>query len=477
MKKWIMMLCFALIASVMIPQSHVKANTEFNDIGTGHRAFEEINYLVSMGYVSGFSASQFAPDKQVTRGEAAAMLGRSLKLDGTKRNTSFSDVSSGNFASGYIIEMVNKGIITGYSDGTFRPYQVLTRGEMAIIINKAFDLGGSGLSSSASTLMKKGIAQGFPDGTFGVSATIIRADFALFLARSLNTSFRINTTEVSFSKTMYVNTPSDVLNFRATPGGTVLSKLPHGSAVAVADTVKGWSNVRVNGMEGFVSASYLVSTKPSSVLPSDLKVIIDPGHGGTDPGGVGNGLLEKDITLNISKHMKSYFDKTPIASELTRNTDVSLALSTRAKFASQNNGDIFVSIHANKFNSAANGQETFYYAGTAATNPNIQQSRALAIYSQARMQSVWNLSNRGVNPFGYGNFAVLRENTVPAALVEIGFMDNAKDVIYIKSELERQKMAKSLFLATLDYFYHYEKRNDVLPYYKTVGASPSPRLH
>jgi N-acetylmuramoyl-L-alanine amidase len=66
---------------------------------------------------------------------------------------------------------------------------------------------------------------------------------------------------------------------------------------------------------------------------------------------------------------------------------------------------------------------------------------------------------------------------MPATLVEMGFIDSSKDITYIKSETERKKMGKALFLATLDYFYHYEGRQDVLPLYKQFGATPSKRLH
>ncbi|UJF25489.1 N-acetylmuramoyl-L-alanine amidase [Planococcus sp. 107-1] len=483
MKKWIMMLCFALIASIIVPQSQANASANFKDIGDTHRAKAEITYLVDKGFVNGVSNTHFVPSRQVTRGEAAAMLGRSLGLNGTKQNTEFSDVGSGNFASGYINEMVKRGVISGYPDGTFKPYKVLKRGEMAILINRAFGYGGNSVSAAATNLMNKGIAQGFPDGTFGTEATIIRADFAVFLARSLNESFRVKPGEVSFSTTMYVNTGSDTLNMRSAPSnsGAVISKLKSGTAVGVGKSSNGWSHIRVNGVIGYVATSYLSTTKPGSVLPSpapiggsDLTVVIDPGHGGKDPGGVSNGFQEKDITLNVGLHMKSYFDKTPISIKMTRSTNVFIELNDRAKYASKNTGDVFISLHTNKFNGSAKGQETFYYASTAATNPKVQQSRALSIYLQARMQEAWNLQNRGVK---VGNLAVLRDNTVPAALVEMGFIDNATDIKYLQSEAERKVMGKALFLGTLDYFYNYEGRIDVLTYYNTVGASPSKKLH
>ncbi|MBW9235407.1 N-acetylmuramoyl-L-alanine amidase, partial [Leptospira santarosai] len=76
-----------------------------------------------------------------------------------------------------------------------------------------------------------------------------------------------------------------------------------------------------------------------------------------------------------------------------------------------------------------------------------------------------------------GNYYVLRENTMPAALAEIGFIDNKTDNAYIASSTRRDQMAKAIFMATLDYYYHYEGRKDVLPLYNTVNGKPSPKLH
>ncbi|WP_370456119.1 N-acetylmuramoyl-L-alanine amidase [Planomicrobium sp. YIM 101495] len=485
LKKWIVLLCFMLIASVFVPFSPAKASSHFTDVGNTHRAHAEISYLVNKGIANGYSDNRFNPARQVTRAEAAAMLGRALNLNGSQRNTPFTDVGKGNMASGYIVEMSKKGIISGYPDGSFQPNKVLKRGEMALLIGRAFNMGTT-VSAASKSLMDKGIAQGLPGGSFGTELQIIRADFSVFLARTLNADFRVKPGEVSFGTTMYVNTGSDTLNMRSGPGTShrVISSLKHATVVGVGTVSNGWAHVKVNNVIGYVSYSYLTTSKPGSVLPSpppsaasDLTVIIDPGHGAHDPGGVGYGHQEKNVVLNIGRHMKSYFDMVPINAKMTRNSDVFVTLQDRAKFASRNDGDIFVSLHTNALNGAANGQETFYYAKTAANNTNVQQSRALAIYLQERMQETWPLRDRGVNPFGYGNFAVLRENTVPAALVEMGFIDSSIDIKYINNEAHRKAMGKALFLGTLDYFYHYEGRTDVLPYYKTVGATVSKKHH
>ena len=480
MKKWISLLALILVVSIFAPLKPALANTSFSDVGTTHRAQAEIYYLVQGGIVGGVSSTQFAPDKQVTRGEAAAMIGRALGLNGERLTTKFPDVSSNNFASGYIKQMVEKGIISGYADGTFRPYATLTRGQMAVLMNRTFNYGANTVSVASSTLMDKGIAEGISDGTFGQELNIKRADFAVFLARGINTKFRTAQTE-TFDRTMYVNTNN--LYFRTGPNTLYpwLKQLQIGQEVKYSYSVGEWSVIKVGDVVGYVHNTYIQLQKPSTTTPpptlSDLVVIIDPGHGGDDPGGSGNGFLEKNVVLNVAKHMNSYFAKTPIKSFMTRTSDYYITLPFRTEFAAKNNGDAFVSLHTNALNGEASGQETFYYAKTASTNPYVSESRALAIYSQNRMQETWDLKNRGVNPFGDGDFHVLRENTMPATLVELGFIDSPEDIVYIRSEAERQKMGKALFLATLDYFYHYEGRQDVLPLYKQFGATPSKKLH
>lgn len=486
MRKWLVVLCVSLFAMTVFSFGEpVKANSKFTDVGSSHRAQEEIYYLVNKGIASGISSSKFAPDRNVTRGEAAIVLGRAIGVDGTKRTTDFSDVKSGNTASGYIQALVNKGVISGYPDGTFKPDRTLTRGEMALLINRAFNWEAGSVSTASSNLMNLGIAQGVADGSFGAGNVIKRSDFAVFVTRSMEPSFRITESE-RFSTAMYVNVGSDTLNFRQGPSTShsVISKLSHGTKVLRAHTQGSWSYIKVGNRTGYVSSSYLSATKPAAPTQpatpgqngkklSDLVVIIDPGHGGSDPGAGGNGLLEKTVVLNVGKKMAKYYDRTPIQTKLTRSGDTYPTLDQRAAYAQKVNGDIFVSIHTNAFNGSANGQET-YYSKTAAVNPNANESRALAIYTQYRMQEAWNLSNRGVKE---APFLVLRKNTIPAVLAEIGFIDSAKDSKLMKSEAELEKMARGLFLATLDYYYYYEGRQDVLPLYNTVSAKPSGKRH
>jgi N-acetylmuramoyl-L-alanine amidase len=239
-------------------------------------------------------------------------------------------------ASGYINEMVKKGIISGYSNGTFQPTKILNRGEMAILLSRAFNFGSG---NAAQYLMEKGIAQGFSDGTFGEKANIIRADFSVFVARSLNEAFRVKTGEVAFSKTMYVNAGSDTLNMRKAPSttATIISKLKSGTAVSVAKTENGWAYIRVNNVIGYVSASYLSVTKPATpVVSSNLSVVIDPGHGGQDPGatGVSGQGVEKALALATAIELADLLEKRGrVRVALTREDDRYLSLEQRAAIA------------------------------------------------------------------------------------------------------------------------------------------------
>ena len=177
----------------------------FHDVPAGHRFFNEINYLYNFSVISGYENGNFGPDDKVTRAAAAAMIGRALDLDGQQRATNFTDVKSSSFASGYIASAAERGIIMGYSDGTFRPNAVLTRGQMAILIARAFELSDTSsirftdVTSSNSSfydsiykIVEAGITNGYPDGTFKSDVHMTRAQFSAFLTRALNDDFKVS---------------------------------------------------------------------------------------------------------------------------------------------------------------------------------------------------------------------------------------------------------------------------------------------
>jgi N-acetylmuramoyl-L-alanine amidase len=170
------------------------------------------------------------------------------------------------------------------------------------------------------------------------------------------------------------------------------------------------------------------------------RIVIDPGHGGTDPGGVGSGMQEKHVVLDVSQRFKRLLDADTAdesgggkwTSLMTRTSDVFVSLAARSAYSNNQNADRFVSIHANAFSDpAANGIETFSLAstGTAANLRNLVQ---------AEMVAAWGLTNRGNKT---ANFAVLRDTAAPAVLHELGFITNATDAAKLGSATEREKAA------------------------------------
>ncbi|KKB43342.1 N-acetylmuramoyl-L-alanine amidase [Bacillus thermotolerans] len=388
----IVMLIFSLVISSFSFYTSAEASG-FADVPS--RAAKEVNYLAERKIANGLSPSVFGAEQAVTRAEAAAFIGRALQLNGTKRSTSFKDVSSGNFASGYIQSAVERGVLSGYDGGYFRPEQKVTRGEMAVMISKAFGYPyGGTLTGAASALMSRGIANGMEDGTFGAGQSILRVDFAVFLARTMNPAFRVKSTS------SYTQVAPSVMN------------------------------------------------KVDPRLASQV-VILDPGHGGKDPGAVGFGLKEKDVVLDTGLKVNELLKKTPLQVHMTRTGDTFPSLSDRTNFAKSKGGDLFLSIHANAFNGSANGTETFYYSSSA-TNQYVSDSKLLAEKIQRRMLMAWNLQDRGVKQTS--KLYVLKYNDMPAALAELGFIDQESDNQKLKSEYWRTAVAKAIYYGIIDYY-------------------------
>ncbi|WP_019243149.1 MULTISPECIES: N-acetylmuramoyl-L-alanine amidase [Bacillus] len=461
------LLCLLLVSSACITfgSKPTEAASSFSDIGPNHRAYKEIMYLAQGQIINGSSNGTFAPNRNVTRAEATAFVGRALNLDGTKKSTAFKDVGSGNFASGYIDAATKKGIISGFADGTFKPDKLINRGEMAIMISRAFEYSyGNTLTGAENALKSRGIAQGLSNGSFGSEQNIIRADFAVFLARAVDYTLRLKPT-ITYSGEKYAITND--LNVRTGPSTKYKSigTLQKHDKVSIGYTVGTWTFIKSGSLTGFVSSSYLSNEvasggddtpgdNPSDGSSDDAissqTIIIDPGHGGKDSGAVGFGLKEKDVVLQTSLLVQKLLDKTPFNVKLTRDTDVFIELSDRVSFAKKNNGNTFVSIHANSAtNESATGAETYYYSASRATNPNVADSKLLASSIQERLYVAMDMKDRKTK---IGNLHVLRENTMPAALVELGFISNKSDNAKLASPTYRQKAANAVYLGILDYY-------------------------
>lgn len=181
---------------------------------------------------------------------------------------------------------------------------------------------------------------------------------------------------------------------------------------------------------------------PGWAQQSPIRICVDPGHGGSDSGATGFGLLEKDMNLDIALRLRDLLMADTADPQgggewdvlMTRTSDVTVSLSARVQVANAWPAERFVSIHCNAFSSsAANGTETYSFAegGTAA---------ALRNEIHTEMISAWGLTDRGPKT---ANFYVLRETTMPATLSEVGFITSPIDILKIADPDERQAMARA----------------------------------
>ena len=156
-------------------------------------------------------------------------------------------------------------------------------------------------------------------------------------------------------------------------------------------------------------------------------IILDPGHGGSDPGAENKAfhLKEKDLTLKtailVQKHLKNFGYTT----HLTRQQDVFVDLDKRVTICKHQHGTHFVSIHFNSaYNKKASGVEVFY-----SDKNNYKESKRLADCIQKNLVKKTHGINRGIKR---GNFKVIRVNMVPAVLVEAGFLSNSQEACKFK---------------------------------------------
>lgn len=155
------------------------------------------------------------------------------------------------------------------------------------------------------------------------------------------------------------------------------------------------------------------------------KVWLDAGHGGNDPGALGNGLKEKDITLAITSKAGKELERHGVKVGYTRKNDKTVNLNSRGPLANKYGADVFISIHTNAHNSNAQGVETYSF-------PNSRNGAKLAKNIQDEvLKAKLYTKNRGTKT---ANFAVLRQSRMPAALIETAFITNKQDAQLLKNK-------------------------------------------
>ncbi len=255
---------------------------------------------------------------------------------------------------------------------------------------------------------------------------------------------------------------------------------------------------------GLFSYSYSFSNKPGTNNSKPLVVVIDPGHGGKDPGAVNKSIREKDIVLGIGLKLGKYINENypEVKVVYTRSTDIFVPLIERSRIANKNKADLFISLHANACGTpATRGTETFFLGPSRSDDnleiakkensvilleedyketyegfdPNSAESYIMfelmqntyldlslfvADAIQQQFQSRIESPNRGVKQAG---FLVLRQSSMPSVLVEAGFLSNNIEASHLNSAAGQQQIALSIFEA----FRRFKNKNSVTVQHNT----------
>ncbi|MCQ4087627.1 N-acetylmuramoyl-L-alanine amidase [Saccharibacillus sp. JS10] len=275
-------------------------------------------------------------------------------------------------------------------------------------------------------------------------------------------------TQVSTGSKALVTANSVII--RSGPGKNyeLLGSSNRNDAVTVTKQQNGWSRIETSyGAHGWISTKYLqggsgaivksaVQTQKATNVSnaaaqspkastSDIQsgslqgklIVLDPGHGGNDPGTIGTtyGLVEQELNLKTAMYVRDYLVSRGARVEMTR-TDSGQrpSLSSRAQLSASLGADAFVSIHYNSaLTSSSNGTLVCFYSES--------KDLGLARAMEAPLKGGTGIRSNGL---AFGNFKVIRENSVPSVLLEMGFLSNASDEATIASNDYQRNAAKAI---------------------------------
>lgn len=250
----------------------------------------------------------------------------------------------------------------------------------------------------------------------------------------------------------YVAVDVNILHLREEPStdDEILERLPLGTVLAVTGEEDEWLRVKIpGGKNGWVHGDYVIRLEVASSGDA-LKgktIVVDPGHGGADPGAIGySGLKEKEVNLATALELARLLEAAGAEVILTRTGDQTVGNLRRVSLANDSDADLFISIHANSYSkNESNGTETFYYSNS----NNNSDSRFLAGLLQKELVDVLRLRDRGVKT---SSFYVIKNVEVPAALVELAFLSNPDEEKMLWDEKVLHSSAEALYRGLEAYF-------------------------
>lgn len=252
-------------------------------------------------------------------------------------------------------------------------------------------------------------------------------------------------------------------NIRKNPNtlSSIITRANQGDTFEAINFENDWYEIKLqNGKTGYV-AEWVVTKNDSQsennqVSTSDdenfkqqgleqylrgKKIVIDPGHGGRDPGTIGvHGTLEKNITMETATRLLNKLKAAGAQVVLTRVQDEYISLPLRVSTSMHFDADAFISIHYDSFSEGTEGATTFFYHPW-------QKELAVNIHSSLMNQT--NMTDRGVRK---GDYYVIRENRQNAVLVELGFLSNPVEEILVTSEQYQVLATTGIYEGLARYF-------------------------
>ncbi|WP_274364661.1 N-acetylmuramoyl-L-alanine amidase [Paenibacillus thermotolerans] len=195
------------------------------------------------------------------------------------------------------------------------------------------------------------------------------------------------------------------------------------------------------------NASYRLELSPDGNTASirfgekRIRVMIDAGHGGSDPGAISaSGKYEKDVTLPIALKVAALLEKEPLIEPvLTRSGDVYTSPAQRAELANRSGISLYVSIHANTAAPTAKGTETYYWK---------EDSAAFAATIHKNIVEAVGSTDRKVKR---NNYLVIKDTTMPSVLLELGFLTNLEDEAKLYDDKVQDKIAAAIVKSIKEY--------------------------
>ncbi|AIQ14526.1 hypothetical protein PDUR_23510 [Paenibacillus durus] len=259
---------------------------------------------------------------------------------------------------------------------------------------------------------------------------------------------------------------ADSLRIRSGPGTgyDVIGSLEARDAVTILSRRSGWLKIRTKGGAiGWVAEPYVTAgasaasaagirrtssstavSRPASAGLRGKRIVVDPGHGGDDPGMIGTtyGTMEKDLNLQTALYLRDYLEAAGARVTMTRTRgNERPALSSRAELAQSVSASAFISVHFNSSPKKISGTLTFFYS----ESDDMKLARAI----ENRLSEGIGLKSNGLS---FGNYLILRENETPAALVELGFLTNSADESIVRRSSYQRKAARAIADGIADYF-------------------------